>query len=169
MSLPTTRLALPHVGGSGNQRPDPAACPDPKVRGMFRRGQSGQWKVRAHDVQDLQRRHLSALSQATAASTHTGPAHDPGSRQRSISSRHPPASLSAPQRTTPAAAVPAPLQPATRPDRAGLEAGPPLGNAQSLLRSASRCTRRRQRLLRSLAQTEQRIASPMLHYLGRCV
>jgi hypothetical protein len=169
MSLPATRLALPHVGTAGNQRPHPAARPDPQVCGVFRRRQCRQRSVCSHDVRHLQRRDLSGLSQAVAAPTNTGPVHDPRARQCSLSSRNSPAPIPASQRPTPAAAVSATLQPATRSDRARLETGPALGNAQPLLRNASRRTEGRQRLLRSLAPTEQRVAPLMLHYLRRCV
>jgi len=169
MSLPATRLALPHVGTPGNQGSHPAACPDPQVRGVFRRRQCGQRSVRSHDVHDFQRRDVPGLSQATAAPTHPGPTHDPRARQCSLSSRNTPAPIPASQRPTPAAALSPALQPATRSDRAGLETGPALGNAQPLLRNASRRTEGRQRLLRSLAPTEQRAAPSMLHYLRRGV
>jgi len=169
MSLPATRLALPNVGTSGDQGPNPAARSDPQIRGLFRRRQCGQRSVRSHDVRNFQRRYVPGLSQAIAAPTYTGPTHDPRTRQCSLSSRHSPAPIPASQRPTPAVAVSAALQPATRPDRTGLETGPAPGNAQPLLRNASRRTECRQRLLRSLAPTKQRVAPSMLHYLRRCV
>lgn len=169
MSLPATRLALPNVGTTGSQGPDPAARAYAKVRGLFRCGQLEQRPVRSHDVHNLQRGNFPELSQATAAPTNTGPAHDPRTRQCSLSSRSAPGSIPASKRPTPAAAIPATLQPSTCPDRARLETDPAPGNAQSLLRNASRGADSRQRLLRSLAQTERRLASSMLHYLRRCV
>ena len=69
MSLPATRLALPHVGTPGNQGSHPAARPDQQVRGVFRRRQCGQRSVRSHDVHDFQRRDVPGLSQAAAAPT----------------------------------------------------------------------------------------------------
>jgi 2-polyprenyl-3-methyl-5-hydroxy-6-metoxy-1,4-benzoquinol methylase len=61
------------------------------------------------------------------------------------------------------------LQPATRPHRTSLEAGPAPRDAQSLLRYTPRGPGSRRRLLRSLAKTQSGVAKTMLHYLGRCV
>ena len=69
----------------------------------------------------------------------------------------------------PAAAVPVALQPATRSDRAGPETHPAPRDAQPLLRNTSRSAGSGQRLLRSVASTEHRVAKIMLHYLRRCV
>jgi hypothetical protein len=78
MSLPATRFALPHVGSTGNQGSDLAACADPQVRRLLWRRQLAQWSVRSHDVRDFQRRYLPELSQAPAAPTDTRTAHDAG-------------------------------------------------------------------------------------------
>src|SRR5271168_55160 len=67
MSLPAARFALSHVGSAGDQGPDPAACADPKVRGLLRRRQFEQRPIRTHDVPDVQRRDFPELPQATAA------------------------------------------------------------------------------------------------------
>jgi len=157
MSLPATRFALPHVGAAGDQGPHFAACADPQVRGVFRRRQLEQRPVRSHDVYGIQRRDFPTLSQAVAAPTNTRPAHDPCTRQCSLSSRQTPGAIPASLCQTAAAAVPAALQSATRPDRAGLETDPAPRNPQSLLRDAPRCPEGRQRLLRSLAQSQQRV------------
>src|SRR6266702_1860833 len=169
MSLPTTRFALPHVGTTGNQGPDPAACANPQVRRLLWRRQLAQWPVRSHDVRDFQRRHVPELSEASAAPADTGTAHDAGTGQRSLSSRDPLGAIFAPPRSTSAAGVSAAIQPATRPDRTSLEADPAPRDAQPVLRNASRSAQGRQRLLRPLAPTQQSAASLMLHYLRRCV
>ena len=169
MSLPATRLALPHVGTAGDQGPHFAACTDPQVRGVFRRRQLEQRPLRSHDVHGIQRRDFPALSQTAAAPTNTRPAHDPCARQCPLSSRETLGAIPASLCPTSAAAVPAALQSTTRSDRAGLEADPPTRNSQPLLRDPPRRPQSRQRLLRSLAQTEQRITPSMLHYLRRCV
>jgi hypothetical protein len=72
-------------------------------------------------------------------------------------------------RTRSAAAVLAALQPTTRPDRASLEADAAARDTQSLLRHAARGAQGGQRVLRSLAPTERRVTTIMLHYLSRCV
>jgi hypothetical protein len=169
MSLPATRFALSHVGTAGNQGPHLAARLDPKVRGLFRCRQFDHRSVRTHDVRDLQRRNVPELSQAAAAPKDLRTTHDPCTRQRPLSSRLTPGHIFAPPRSRSAAAVSASIHPATCPDRASLETGPALGHAQPLLRNASRSAQSRQRLLRSLAPTEQSVAPLMLHYLRRCV
>lgn len=154
MSLPATRLALPHVGAAGNQRPHSAACTDPQVRGLFRCRQPGNRPVRAHDVPHLQRRHFPELPQKAAAPpADSRKANDLGAGQCPISSRDTPSRLPAPPCSPPAAAVSAALQPATGSDRASLETDPATGNSQSLLRNPSRSTESGQRLLQSLAST----------------
>jgi len=169
MSLPATRLPLPHVGSAGNQGPHPAACANPQVGGLLRRGQPENRSVRTHDVRRLQRPDLPGLPQATAASSHRRPPHNPRIGQRPLSSRRTPGPVSTSTISTPEAAVSAALQSSTRPHRASLEIDPPLGDPQSLLRHAPRSAAGRQRLLRSLAQTESSVAPIMLHYLRRCV
>src|SRR5579859_2051945 len=169
MPLPATWLALPHVGTAGNQRSHPAACADSQVRGLLRRRQPEHRSVCTHDVPDLQRRNVSELPQATAAPTNAWAPNDRRTRQCPLSSRETLGPVPASPCSTTASAIPTALQPATRPDRASLETDPAPGNAQPLLCNASRRTERRQRLLQSLAPTKQRVASPMLHYLRRCV
>jgi hypothetical protein len=169
MPFPATRLALSHVGTAGNQGPHLAARADPKVRGLLRRRQFGHRSVRTHDVRDLQRRNVPELSEAAAAPKDLRTTHDPRARQRPLPSRTTPGHVFAPPCSGPAAAVSAALQPATCPDRASLETGTAPGDAQSLLRNASRSAESCHRLLRSLAPTEHSVASPMLHYLRRYV
>src|SRR5438874_1650897 len=163
MSLPATRFALSNVGATGNQGPHLAARADPKVRGLLRRRQFGHRSVRTHDVRDLQRRDVPALSQAAAAPKDLRTTHDPGARQRPLSSRTTPGHVFAPPCSRSATAVSTALQPATGPDRASLETGPAPGDAQPLLRNASRSAQSGHRLLQSLAPTEQSVAPPMLH------
>jgi len=169
MSLPTTRLALSHVGTAGNQGSNLAACADPQVRCLLWRRQLAQWSVRSHDVHDFQRRHVPEFSQAPAAPTDTRAAHDAGAGQRSLSSRDPLGAIFAQPRSKSTALVSAAIQPATGSDRTSLEAHPAPRNAQPVLRNASRSAQSRQRLLRWLAPTKQSATSTMLHYLRRCV
>jgi len=169
MSLPAAWLALPYVGTAGDQGPDPAPCADSQVRGLLRCRQFGQRPVRAHDVPDLQRRDFPELPQAAAAPANPGTAHAPRARQCPIPSRETPGALPALPRTRSAVAVLAALQSATRPDRASLEADPAARDTQSLLRHAARGAQGGQRVLRSLAPTERRVTTIMLHYLSRCV
>src|SRR5277367_266305 len=169
MSLPATRLALPHVGTARNQGPHLATCADPQVGGLLWRRQLAQWSVRSHDVRDFQRRHVPELSPASAAPADSGTAHDAGTGQRSLSSRNPLGAIFAPPRSTSTAGVSAAIQPAIGPDRASLEADAAPRNAQPVLRNASRSAQSGQRLLRPLAPTKQSAASIMLHYLRRRV
>lgn len=169
MSLPAARLPLPYVGTAGNQRPHPAACVDPQVRGLLRRGQSDLGAVRTHDVHCLQCRDLPGLPQATAASSNSRTSHAPRTRQRPLPSRRTPGPVSTSARSTPQTPVSAVLQSSTRPYRASLETRSAPRNAQSLLRHASRSATGRRRLLRSLAPTESSPPKTMLHYLRRGV
>src|SRR5450756_2032167 len=165
MSLPATWFPLPHVGTARNQGPDPAACADPKVGGLFWRRQLGHRTVRANDVPHLQRRHVPDFPQTLASPANAGAPHDRRARQRSLSSRKTPGRIPSSPCSTVALAVPAALQPAIGSDRAGVEADSAPCYSQSLLRHASRSAESRQRLLRSLAQSQQGTASTMLHYL----
>jgi hypothetical protein len=169
MSLPATRLALPHVGSARNQRPDSAACSDPQVGGLLWSRQPGYRAVRTNDVPYLQRRHVPDFPQALASPANARTPHDRRARQRSLSSRKTPGRLPSSQCSTVASAVPAALQPATGSDRASVEADSTPCHSQSLLRHARRSAESRKCLLRSLAQAQQGAASAMLHYLRRCV
>ena len=169
MSLPATRLPLPHVGTARSQGPDPAACADPKVGGLLRGRQFGHRTVRTNDVPDFQRRHLQDFPQTVASPANARTPLDRRARQRAVSSRKTPGRLPSSPCSTVASAVPAALQPATGSDRAGVEADSAPRYSQPLLRHAGRSAESRQRLLRSLAQAQQRAASTMLHYLRRCV
>jgi len=169
MPLSTTRLALPHVGTAGDQRPHPAACADPQVRGVLWRGQLEQRSVRAHDVQGVQRPDLPTFSQATAAPTSPTPTHDRGARQRPLSSCSTAGPIPARACSTPETSVSATLQSAARFDRASLETDSTPGDPQPLLRDPRRGAPGRQCLLRPLASAESNLAQAMLHYLRRCV
>jgi|SRR5450759_2136125 len=169
MPLPTAWLPLPNVDTAGDQGPHPAACTDPQVRGVLRRGQPEHGSIRTHDVRRLQRRDIPGLPQATAAPSKPQPSHAPRTRQRPLSPCRAPSPVSTTPRPTPEATVSASLQSATRPDRASLETDPAPRNAQSLLRYAPRTATGRRCLLRPLASAESSAAKTMLHYLRRCV
>src|ERR1700677_102243 len=169
MSLPATWLALRNVGTAGDQGPDSAPCADPQVRGLLRRRQFEQWPIRTHDVPDLQRRDIREFPQAPAAPADPGTAHAPRARQRPLSSRHTPGSVSASSCPRSAAAVLAALQPATGPHRARLEADSAARDAQPVLCNAPRGAQGGQRVLQPVAPTERRVTTIMLQYLSRCV
>jgi len=169
MSLPAAWFALPHVGTTGNQGPDPSACADPQVRRLFRCRQFEQRPVRTHDVPYLQRREFPEFPQATAAPANPWTANARRARQCPLPSRETPRPVPALQCPTPAAAVLAALQSTTRPHRASLETHAPPRDAQSLLRHAPRGAQGGQRVLRPVAPTERGIETTMLHYLSRCV
>ena len=166
MSLPTTWLALPNVGATGNQGPHPAPCADPQVRGLLRRGQFEQRPIRTHDVPYLQRGDFPEFPRATAATANPGAAHAPRARQCPLPSRETPRAVPALPCPTPAAVVPAALQSTTRPYRASLEADPTPRDTQPLLRHAPRSAEGGQRVLRPVAPTKYGITTTMLHYLS---
>jgi hypothetical protein len=167
MSLPATRLPLPHVGTARSQGPDLAACADPKIGGLLWGRQFGHRTVCTNDVPDLQCRHLQDFPQAVASPANPRTPLDRRARQRSVSSRKAPGRFPSSPCSTVASAVPAALQPATGSNRAGVEAHSAPCHSQPLLRHTGRSVERRQRLLRSLAQAQQGAASIMLHYLVR--
>jgi hypothetical protein len=169
MSLSATRFPLPHVGTAGNQGSDPATCADPQVGGLLWGSQSGYRPVRTNDMPDLQRYDVPNLPPATAAPTHARAPHDRRARQRSLSSRQTPYRLPSSPCAPVALAVSSALQPATGSDRTGLETHSAPCYSQPLLRHTGRSAEGRQRLLRSLAKTQQDTASTMLHYLRRRV
>ena len=169
MSFSATRVALPPVGGAGDQGPDLAPCADSQIGGLLWCGQFAHRQIHTHDVPDLQCHHFSALPAATVAPAHPRAPHDPCARQRSLSSRRPSGPIPAPLPANSDAPVPAALQSAARPDRASLEADPAPRNAQPLLCNAPRSLAGRQRLLQSMAPSKQDTLATMLHYLRRCV
>ena len=169
MSLPAARFPMPHVGAARNQGPSSATCADPKVGGLLWRRQFGRRAVRANDVPHLQRRHLQDLSQAPAVPAHPWATHDRRTGQCSISPCEAPGRFPSPQCSTPAPAVPAALQSSTGSDRTCLEADSAPRHSQPLLRHAGRSAQGRERLFRSVAQSQQCTASIMLHYLNRCI
>lgn len=169
MSLPAARFPLPYVGTARNQGPNPAACTDPKIRGLLRCRQLGQWAVRPNDVPHFRCRHLQDFPQALAASVHARTPNDRGAGQRSISPREAPRRFPSQQCAASDSAVPSALQSPVGSDRARLEADSASRDPQPLLRHAARGAQSRQRVLRSMAKSQQRAPSTMLHYLRRCV
>jgi hypothetical protein len=169
MSLPATRFSLPHVGAARNQRPDPAACTDPKIRGLLWCRQLGQWTVRPNDVSHLQRGHLQDFPQAPAASIHAGTTNNRGAGQCSISPRETPRRLPSQQCAASDSVVPSAVQSSVGSNRARLETDSAPRHPQPLLRHAARSAQSRQRMFRSMAKGQQCLASIMLHYLRRCV
>ena len=169
MSLPAAWLALPHVGTTGDQGPDPAPCANPQVRGLLRCRQLGQRPIHTHDVPDIQRRDLPELPQAIAAPASPGTADNPRARQCPLPSRETPGAVPALSCPRSAAAVLAALQSTTRSHRASLEADPAPRDTQPLLRHAARGAQSGQRVLRPVAPTERCVTPLMLHYLSRCV
>src|SRR5437762_9844533 len=148
MPLPTTWLSLPNVGTAGGQGPDPAACADPQVRGLFRCRQLEQRPIRPHDVPHLQRRDVPEFPRATAAPTNSRTAHAARARQCPLPPCKAPGAIPVLPRTRSAAAVLAALQSTTRSDRASLEADPAARYPQPLLRHAARGAQGSQRVLR---------------------
>jgi len=169
MPLSATRFALPHVGSARNQRSDPAACADPKIRGLLWGRQLGHRTVRTNDVPHLQRRHVPDLPQRAASPANARTPHDRRARQRSLSPRKTSGRLPALPCSTVTSAVPAALQPTTGSNRACVEADSAPCYAQPLLRHAGRGAQGRQRLLRPMAKAQQSASSTMLYYLRRCV
>jgi len=169
MPFPAARLALPHVGGSRDQGPGAAARPNPQIRGVLRRRESAQRRIRAHVLRRIQCRDLPRLPPKTAAAPFDSKAHDHRARQRALPPRSTTGCVPAQVSACALIAVPAVLQPAAGLDRAGLEARAPLGDTQPLLRHSRRAAPGRERLLRCLAPTQSGTQTTMLHYLGRCV
>ena len=169
MPLPAAWVAMSNVGAARGQGSDFAARANAQVHCLFWRSQSAHRQIRPSHVLGFQCRDVPAVSRAVAASSNPSASHDYRARQRSLSSRRPPGSILAPALCSVATALLAALQPATRLDRARMEADPPVGNSQPLLSNARSGGGGGQHMLQPLAAAEFSLTKTMLHYLGRPV
>lgn len=169
MPLPTAWHPMPHVGAARDQGSDPAPCAHPQVGRVLRGCQFAHRHVRPFPVRDVQRGHVRDFSEDAAAASRPRHAHGAGAGQCSVPPRDPaqalPSKIS--RRTHPA--VSAAVQPATGPHRARLEAGPPNGNAQPVLRHLGRRADRHLHMLRPLENTQCGATEIMRHNLRRYV
>ncbi len=154
MPLPTTWHPVPHVGAARDQGSGPAPCAHPQVGGVLRRCQFAQRHVRSLHVRYVQRGDVRDLSEDAAAASLPRHAYGAGTGQCSVPPRDSAQTVASKisRRTHPA--VSATVQPATGPRRASLEAGPPHGDAQPVLRHLGRRADRRLHMLRPLENTQ---------------
>ena len=169
MPLPTARIAMPNVDSAGDPRPYRDARIDPEIRGVLRRRQSEYGALRLPDVPSLQWRDLRSIRAASAAPSTSRQADDRRARQRHVPPF--PAVDASTAQISGADHIPlsSAVLPATVHDRARLEARAAAGNTQSIFRNPPRSAGRRYQLLPSVGETKQCVATPMLHYLRRCV
>ena len=148
MPLPPTWHPVPPVGAARDQGSGPAPCSHPQVGRLLRCRQLAHRQVRPFPGCPIQRGHVRDLSEDAAAASL--PRHAHGAGQCPVPPRGPAqtvaSKISRQARPAGSAAVP----PATGPRRASLEAGPPHGAAQPVLRHLGR---RADRMLPPLAKT----------------
>jgi len=169
MSLPTARLALPHVGCTREQGSRVAPCLDAQIDRVFRRGQPDDRQVRPFHDGDLQRGHLPGLPAQTAAAPHAWQAHDRRLGQCPLPPRDPVAALASEVSPPALAPVSATLLAAARTHRESLEAGAAARHPQPILRNPRRGSRCGKPVFQSLVQTQRGTSTSMLHYLSRRV
>ena len=169
MPLPTTWYPVSHVGAARDQGSGPAPCAHPQVGGLRWRGQPEQRQVRSHHVRDVRCGDVRDLSEDAAAIALPQHTHGAGAGQCPVPPRGPAQTVASKisRRTHPA--ISAAVQSATGPHRASLEAGPPPGDAQPVLRHLGRRADRRLHVLRLLENTQFEAKETMRHNLRRYV
>ena len=154
MPLPTTRHPMPDVGATGDQGPGTDARPHPQICRLLWRGQSEYRQIHTHHVREVRRGYVRNLFEEASAASLARQAHGCRARQRQVPPRNTSQALAAeiPRRTH--LAVSATVQSAVGTHRAGLEVGPPHGNAQPLLRHIARIAHHGRQMLRPPATTK---------------
>ena len=169
MPLPTTWHPVPHVGAARDQGSGPAPCAHPQVGGLLWRGQSAQRQVRSLHVRDVRCRDVRDLSEDAAAASLPRHAYGAGTGQCPVPPRGSAQTVASKISRRAHPAVSATVQSAAGPRRASLEAGPPPGDAQPVLRHLGRRADRRLHMLRPLENTQLGAAEIMRHNLRRYV
>ena len=169
MPLPTAWHAMPDVGAARDQGSGTDACSRPQIGGLLWRGQFEYRQIHTRHVREIRRGHVRRFPEETPAASLTRQTHGRRAGQRQVPPCRPAGAftLAVPQGTQPA--FPAAIQPAVGAHRACLEAGPPHGNAQPVLRHDERTARCGRAMLRPLATTQFGVAQIMRHYLRRYV
>jgi len=169
MPLPTAWHPLRHVGASGGDRSRPVARADAQISRAFRCCQSTNRETRHPILPEIRCCHVRRLPQGThAASMLKAPACC-GTRQCSISSRHPAARLSGETARYPLPLVPAALQPGLKSGGTGLEACKKAVYSQSVLPITQGSRSRGFDSAGALEKTKPSAGQTMRHYLRRCV
>jgi hypothetical protein len=152
MPLPTARFTSSYVDTARNKGSGLAACADPQVCGVLRRGEFEHRQVCARYVQRIQCRNVQGFPQKIIASPFSRQTHGGCSGQCSVSPRCVAGTVPAQIPQCSNNAVLATIQSATRTNRTGLEARSTNRHPQSLLRYPRRSAQCHRNLFRSLAK-----------------
>lgn len=152
MPLPTARFTSSYVDTARNKGSGLAACADPQVRGVLRRGELEHRQVCARYVRCVQCRNVQGVSQEIIAPPFSMQAHGGRSGQCPVSPRRVAGAVSAQIPQCSNNAVFATVQSATRTNRTGLEARPTNRHPQPVLRHPRRSAQCDRNLFRSLAK-----------------
>jgi hypothetical protein len=169
MPLPTTWHPMPDVGATRDQGSDPVPCAHPQVDRVLRGRQFAHRQIHPLFVRHVQCGHVRGLSEDATAASVRQHAYGAGAGQCPVPPCDPAQTVAAKVSRRAHPAVSAAVQSAAGPHRAGLEAGPPHGDAQPVLRHPGRRADRRLHLLRPLEKSEFGATEIMRHKLRRYV
>jgi hypothetical protein len=169
MPLPTTWHPVPQMGAARGQGSGPAPCAHPQVGRVLRGRQRAHRHVHPLSVRHVQRGHVRDRSEDAAAAARPRHAHGAGGGQCPVPPRGFAQTVASNISRRAHPAVSAAVQSAAGPRRASLEAGPPHGDAQPVLRHLGRRADRRLHMLRPLEKAQLGTAEIMRHKLRRYV
>lgn len=169
MPFPTTRYTLPNVDCARGERPGAEARTHSQIDSLLWRCELGHRQVRIQPVRNLRCQDVRNVSQAFTSPTNTWQAHGDRPGQRQIPPRQAACAATAHVSQSTHAAVPASIQPTTRPHRARLETHATFGNPQPVFRHPERRPRGGRAVLHAMVKTKCNIETIMRHYLRRYV
>ncbi len=169
MPLPTAWHPVSHVGATRDQGSDPVPCAHPQVGRVLRSRQFAHRQVHPLSVRHVQCGHVRDLSEDATAASLPRHAHGAGTGQCPVPPRGPAQTVTSTISRRAHPAVSAAVQSAAGPRRASLEASPPPGDAQPVLRHLGRRADRCRYMLRPLEKTQFSATEIMRHKLRRYV
>jgi hypothetical protein len=169
MPLPTTWHSVPHVGAARDQGSGAAPCAHPQVGRLLRGCQFAHRQVHPFAVRHVQRGYVRNLSEDAVAASLSWHAHGAGARQCPVPPRDLAQAVASNISRRAHPAVSAAVQSAAGPHRARLEARPPPGDTQSVLRHPGRRVDRHLHMLRPLENAQLGATEIMRHNLRRYV
>lgn len=167
MPLPTTGHSVSHVGATRDQGSGADPCAHPQVGRLLRGYQFAHRHVHPLAVRHVQRGHVRNLSEDAATASLAWHAH--GAGQCPVPPRGPAQARASKISRRARPAVSAAVQSAAGLHRASLEARPPHGDTQPVLRHPGRRVDRHLHMLRPLANAQLGATESMRHNLRRYV